>query len=386
MRSLSYLIAIPLLLGAVLYAAGTQVEPRINRISGEPHGPVSEAALALHRGSDVVDLHADSLLLGRDLLERSSVGHVDIPRLLEGGVALQVFSVVTQAPFGYDLERTDGDRPDFVTLLALVRLWPPSTWFDRRARVLYHARRLGDMAERSRGRFRIVRDRDDLERLLEARRAGEEVVGGLIAIEGSHVLGADFRSDLRVLFDGGLRMASFTHFSDTAFAGSVNGLEKGGLTPLGRELVTEFERLGIAIDLSHASEATVRDALAVASKPVVFSHTGVYGTCDRDRNVSDAQIRAVAANGGVIGIGLWDTAVCGTTAADTVRAIRHAVDVAGDAHVGLGSDFDGYVLAHFDASALPLLTQAMLDAGLAPESIRRILGGNVLRVLRATLP
>jgi microsomal dipeptidase-like Zn-dependent dipeptidase len=134
--------------------------------------------------------------------------------------------------------------------------------------------------------------------------------------------------------------------------------------------------------------------LAIARKPLVFSHTGVEGTCDRDtaeygdvsHNASDAQIRAVASNDGVIGVGLWDTAVCGDTAADTVRAIRHVIDLVGDSHVGLGSDFDGYVLAHFDASGLLVLTQAMLDAGLEPDSIRRVLGSNVLRVLRATLP
>ena len=242
------------------------------------------------------------------------------------------------------------------------------------------------MATRSRGQLRLVRTRGDLESLLGARRAGAPVLGGLLAIEGAHVLPPDFEAELEVLFDHGLRMASLTHFFDTGFAGSVNGVEKGGLTPRGRALVAAFERLGVAIDLSHASKATVADVLAMARKPVVFSHTGVEGTCDRDKNVSDEQIRAVAANGGVIGVGLWDTAVCGTSAADTVRAMRHVIDLVGDAHVGIGSDFDGVVRAHFDATGLPQLTQAMLDAGLSSESIGRILGGNVLRVLRATLP
>jgi microsomal dipeptidase-like Zn-dependent dipeptidase len=242
------------------------------------------------------------------------------------------------------------------------------------------------MAARSDGRLRLVRDREDLQRLLQARRAGEGVVGGLLAIEGAHVLGGDFRAELDTLFEHGLRMGSLTHFFDNEFAGSVNGLEKGGLTPRGRELVAEFERRGIIIDLAHASRATIEDVLAIARKPVVVSHTGVEGTCGKDKNVSDDQIRAVAANGGVIGVGLWDTAVCGTTAADTVRAMRHVIDLVGDSHVGLGSDFDGYVLAHFDASGLPVLTQAMLDSGLEPETIRRVLGGNVLRVLRSTLP
>jgi microsomal dipeptidase-like Zn-dependent dipeptidase len=341
-----------------------------------------------------VDLHADSLLFGRDLLERSGRGHVDVPRLLEGGVALQVFSLVTQQPWGYNEEATDPDRPDLVTLLGILHFWPPSTWFSLPERALYHARRLEDMAARSGGRLRLVRDREGLEELLRERRAGRQVVGGLFALEGSQALGDDFQAALDPLFAHGLRMVGLSHFYDNAYAGSVQGLEKSGLTPRGRELVAELERRGIVIDLSHASESASKDVLAIARKPVVVSHIGVEGTCDRDtadyvgvsHNASDDLIRAVAANGGVIGVGLWDTAVCGTRAADTVRAMRHVIDLVGDAHVGLGSDFDGYVLAHFDASRLPLLTEAMLDAGLAPDSIRRILGGNVLRVLRATLP
>jgi microsomal dipeptidase-like Zn-dependent dipeptidase len=394
-RRLRFLFVLPLLVGvALLYGLAMRIEEILNPVAPGPPGHVSAEALALHRTSDVVDLHADSLLFGRDLLERSSAGHVDVPRLLEGGMALQVFSLVTRQPWGYNEEATNPDRPDLVALLGLLHFWPPSTWFSLPQRALYHARRLEEMAARSAGRLRLVRDRGDLEDLLGARRAGEEVVGGLFALEGAQVFGSDFRAELDALFDHGLRMVGLSHFYDHAFAGSVQGLEKGGLTPRGRELVGELERRGIAIDLSHASDATIDDVLEIARKPVVFSHTGVEGTCDRDtadyanvsHNVSDAQIRAVAANGGVIGVGLWDTAVCGTTAAHTVRAMRHVIDLVGDSHVGLGSDFDGYVLAHFDASGLAVLTQAMLDAGLEPDSIRRILGGNALRVLRSTLP
>jgi microsomal dipeptidase-like Zn-dependent dipeptidase len=390
-----FLFVLPLLVGGVaLYGLAMRIEEILNPVAPGPLPGVSEAALALHRDSDVVDLHADSLLFGRDLLERSSVGHVDVPRLLQGGMTLQVFSLVTRQPWGYNEEATDPDRPDLVTLLGLLHFWPPATWFSLHERALYHARRLEEMAARSGGRLRLVRDRGDLEDLLRAKRAGEEVVGGLFALEGAQALGGDFRAELDALFAHGLRMVGLSHFYDHAYAGSVQGLEKSGLTPRGRELVAELERRGIVIDLSHASDATIRDVLAIAHEPVVVSHIGVEGTCDRDtadypnvsHNASDDQIRAVAANGGVIGIGLWDTAVCGASAADTVRAMRHVIDLVGDSHVGLGSDFDGYVLAHFDASHLPVLTQAMLDAGLEPESIRRVLGGNVLRVLRSTLP
>ena len=376
----------PLACVVLSVVVGQSIGTILNPVASEPHGPVGDEALALHRESIVADLHADPLLFGRDLLERSEAGHVDIPRLLDGGVALQVFSLVTRAPLGYNEEATDPDRPDLITLFALTHFWPPSTYFSQRERVLYHAGRFEDMAARSDGRLRLVRDRGDLETLLAARRAGEQVVGGLLAIEGSHVLSSDFRDELDAFFARGLRMASLTHFFDNEFAGSVQGLEKGGLTMRGRELVAAFESRGIVIDLAHASHATIDDVLAIARRPVVFSHTGVAGTCDQYHNLRDEHVRAIAANGGVIGIGLWDTAVCGSTARHTIRAMRHVIDLVGDSHVGLGSDFDGYVRAHFDASGMPLLTQAMLDEGFEPDTIRRILGGNVLRVLRSGLP
>jgi microsomal dipeptidase-like Zn-dependent dipeptidase len=389
------LTALPLVAGCVLlYSLALRIEQVLNPVSPEPSGPVSERALALHRASDVVDLHADTLMFGRDLLERSNVGHVDVPRLLEGGMALQVFSLVTKQPWGYNEEATRADRPDLVTLLGILHGWPPRTWFSLHERALYHARRLEDAAARSNGRLRLVRDREDLEALLRARRAGEDVVGGLFALEGSQPLEGDFRARLDALFEHGLRMASLSHFFDTEYGGSVQGVRKYGLTEKGRELVAELERRGIVVDLSHASDALLDDVLAVATRPIVISHIGVEGTCFREtadyenvsHNASDDQIRAVAANGGVIGIGLWNTAVCGATAADTVRAMLHVIALVGDAHLGIGSDFDGYVQAHFDVSGMPHLTQALLDAGLEPESIRRILGGNVIRVLRETLP
>ena len=365
---------------------GLRLEGWVNTVEPARLPDVGPRAEALHATSFVADLHADSLLFGRDLLERARIGHVDLPRLVEGGVALQVFSVVSKAPWGYALEGTDGERPDHVTQLAITYGWPVRTWFDLRERVVYQASRLAEMAERSGGRLRVVRGRAGLEALLRDRARGDAVVGALLAIEGAHVLGEDFRSDLDHLFESGVRMASLTHFFDDAFAGSVNGLSGEGLTPRGRELVALFEERGVALDLSHASAATIEDVLRIASKPVVVSHTGVEATCGEDKNLSDAQIRAIASNGGVIGIGLWDTAVCGTTATETVRAMLHVISLVGDTHVGLGSDFDGVVRAHFDATGLPLVTQALLDAGLEPDAVRRILGGNVLRVLRQTLP
>jgi microsomal dipeptidase-like Zn-dependent dipeptidase len=140
------------------------------------------------------------------------------------------------------------------------------------------------------------------------------------------------------------------------------------------------------IDLAHASPATLREVTAIATRPLLVSHTGVKGTCNNQRNLSDDELRAVAKTGGVIGIGLWDTATCGTDARATARAIRYAVQVVGIGHVGLGSDFDGAVTAPFDASGWPLLTEALMQEGFSAEEIRLIMGGNVVHMLLQALP
>jgi membrane dipeptidase len=189
-----------------------------------------------------------------------------------------------------------------------------------------------------------------------------------------------------VLAAAGFRMMAPTHFFDTDIGGSAHGVTKGGLTAKGREWVRALEERKVLVDLAHASPQTIDDVLALARRPVVVSHTGVRGTCDNRRNLSDAQLRAVARTGGVVGIGFWDTAVCGGDARAVARAIGHAVRVAGADHVGLGSDFDGAVTTPFDASGLPQVTQALLDAGMAEDDIARVMGGNVVRLLRQSLP
>ena len=140
------------------------------------------------------------------------------------------------------------------------------------------------------------------------------------------------------------------------------------------------------IDLAHASPKTIDDVLAMATRPIVVSHTGVKGTCNNNRNLSDDQIRAVAAKAGLIGIGYWDTATCGTDVAAIVRAMRYVSDRVGAEHVALGSDFDGAVTTPFDTSGVVEVTDAMLSAGFSEAEIRAIMGENVMRFLAANLP
>jgi microsomal dipeptidase-like Zn-dependent dipeptidase len=376
---------------AVLAAAGGvaaavvpgQVEKGANRVVPRPI-PVSERARQLHARLLVADLHADTLLWDRDLLRRGTRGQVDVPRLAEGGVALQAFTVVTKSPRNLNIERND-DTTDDITLLSIAQRWPPATWTSLRARALHQAARLQAAAGRSQGALTLVRTRSDLDTFLERRRADPRLVGAILGLEGSHALEGDL-ANVGVLRDAGFRMMAPTHFFDTAMGGSAHGVGKGGLTPLGRDWVRSLESQRILVDLAHASPKTIDDVLALATRPVLVSHTGVRATCDNRRNLSDAQLRAIAATGGVIGIGFWDTATCGDDARAVARAIVHAAGVAGAEHVGLGSDYDGAVTTPFDATGFPQVTQALLDAGMPEEDIARVMGGNVVRLLRESLP
>lgn len=369
---------------AALFWIGWRLESFLNRVEPVPLPTVSARARALHDGAFVADLHADSLMLRGDLTVRSRTGHVDLPRLQEGGVALQVLTAVTKVPLGFNIERTDGDRPDLLTLAGLATLSPFLTR-DLLGRALLYAERLDDSVARSDGALRHVRSIAELDALIAARATDRRVVGALLGSEGAHPLLLDFTNVDR-LFAAGFRLIGLAHFFDNPFVGSAHGLQQYGLTQRGRDLVRQMERLGMVVDLAHVSPAGIDDVLAMVGKPVVVSHGGVRGTCDNARNLSDAQIRAIAATGGVIGIGYWDTAVCGTSPRHVTAAIRHVIAVAGDDHVGLGSDYDGATTVGFDTSQLAALTQQMLDDGLADDTIRKVLGGNVVRVLRQVLP
>lgn len=361
-----------------------QVEQHYNTVVPRTGRPPSARAVALHGRLTIVDLHADSLLWGRDLNRKSTRGHVDVPRLIEGHVAIEAFTVVTKTPRGLNVRRND-DRSDMITPLAMAQRWPPRTWTSLRERALYQAQRLRETADRSESRLTLLRTREDLTRYLERRKTEPAITAGFLGLEGAHALEGDLGA-VDTLFDAGFRMIAPTHFFDTEWAGSAHGVAKGGLTEKGRALVRRLEERRILLDLAHASPRTIADALAMATRPVVVSHSGVKGTCDNARNLSDAELRGVAATGGVIGIGLWDTAVCGGDARAVARAMRHAVNVAGIDHVGLGSDWDGAVAVPFDAAGLVDLTDALLAAGFTEAEVTKVMGGNAVRLLSAALP
>jgi membrane dipeptidase len=377
------LILVLLAAAGVVAALPRYTDASMNRVRLR-QVPVSQSALALHHKLLVADLHADSLLFGRNLLRRSTVGHVDLPRLEDGNVALQMFTIVTKVPRKLNFVR-NADDTDQITELAVASGWSPSTYRSLKARALYQSGRLKEFSDRSDGRIVIIRSRSNLRSLKEHRAAGEQVTGAMLGIEGAQALEGNV-NNVDVLYDAGIRMVGLAHFYDNEFAGSAHGVNKGGLTPLGRELVKKLESRRVLIDLAHASPATIDDVLKMATRPVMVSHTGVRGTCDNQRNLSDDQLRRIAHTGGVIGIAYFSTAICGEDVRAIVRAIGHAIAVAGVDHVALGSDFDGGVTVPFDTSHLARITEGLKNSGLSDGDIAKVMGGNVFRFFAETLP
>ncbi len=367
-----------------LDALVARVEGRENPLPVAQAGPASERARALHAALRVADLHADSLLWGRDLLERGNRGHVDVPRLIEGGIALQVLAAAIKVPRHLNIERNE-DTSDQILALALAKRWPPRTWTSLLARALHLAARARRFETRSGGSFRIISSRTDLADYLAARARQPAMTAALLSIEGAHALDGD-PANVDVAADAGFRMISPAHFFDTAFGGSTHGVAQGGLTDLGREMLRRMEARGVILDVAHASAATIDDALGLSTRPVVASHTGVRGVSDNARNLSDDHLAGIAATGGLVGIGFWPTACGGDTASSIARSIAYAVGRIGAAHVALGSDWDGGVSVPFDAAHVDHLTDALLDTGLDEAAIRAVMGENVLRVLGEALP
>jgi microsomal dipeptidase-like Zn-dependent dipeptidase len=351
----------------------------------EPHAPyeIGEAAAALHERLVVADLHADSLLWKRDLLEWSDRGQVDLPRLARGNVAVQVFTAVTKSPSGQNYEQNAADT-DTITWLTLAQLWPPATWHSLLARALHQGEKLHALARRAPEAVRVVRDRADLEAVLAARADGAETVAGVLGIEGAHALEGRLEN-LDRLHEAGFRVVGLQHFFDNELGGSLHGESSAGLSDFGRQVVGRANALGMVVDLAHSSPAVVDDVLAATRRPVIVSHTGVQGACPSARNLADDQMRRVAEAGGVVGIGYWEGAVCDVSPAGVVRSVRYAIDLLGEEHVALGSDYDGSVVTTFDTSELAVLTHTMLEARFSEREIAAVMGENVVRVLRATL-
>lgn len=359
------------------------VEGAMNQIDGKPLIAVSDEAKALHKTLNIVDLHSDTLMWNRDLNDRASRGHMDLPRLQEGNVALQLFSSVTKTPKNQNYDGNGADS-DNITLLTIAQLQPVKTWSSLAERSLYHAQKRDDAVAASNNAIKTVNTASQLDALLAARQKDKRPVGAMLTIEGLQNLEGK-AANLDRLYDAGFRMAGLTHFFDNELAGSMHGLKKGGLTPFGRDIVRRMEAKGMIIDIAHLSHKGVAEVLAMATRPVVSSHGGVQATCKVNRNLTDDEVRGVAKTGGVIGIGYWDGALCDTSPRAAAKAMKHVRDLVGIQHVALGSDYDGATTVRFDTSQLVQVTQALMDEGFTAAEIRAVMGENALRVIRAGL-
>lgn len=379
------LLILVLAVGLFFALAPRMVENSMNRVLPHAPTPITPEGAALHADLTVGDLHTDSTLWRRDLTERSERGHVDLPRLRAGNVALQVFTSVTRTPAGLNYESNSTDARDNITLLALAQRWPPQTWGSLTERALYQGGRIAAIADAEPETLMLLRGSADVARLLEQRDAGAQTVGALLGIEGAHALDGDLASIDR-LYGAGFRMFGLHHFFDNALGGSLHGTGGEGLSDFGKAVVQRLEERGAIIDVAHSSPQSVRDVLALTTRPLVVSHTGFQGHCPTPRNIDDALMREIAAAGGLIGVGFWDAAVCDVSPAGIAAAIRYGVALVGEDHIALGSDYDGATTVPFDVSELAVLTDTLLQAGMAESTIRKVMGGNLSRFLTENLP
>ena len=151
-------------------------------------------------------------------------------------------------------------------------------------------------------------------------------------------------------------------------------------------VIQKMDQMEITIDLAHASPSLIDDILDLTDRPVIVSHTGVKGTYDSPRNLSDEHVKRIAENGGLIGIGFWDGAIGSTDVKDITKAMRYVIDLVGIDHVALGSDWDGGTTVHFDAAHVSILTQTLMDEGFTQDEIRNIMGANVIKFFLKNLP
>jgi membrane dipeptidase len=319
----------------------------------------------------------------------------DLPRLRAGGIGGQFWSVYT--PSGW--------APEHAVAGALQRI-------DE----------LRTLVRRHSDRLELAWSADDVERI-----ARDGRVASLIGVEGGHMIAGSL-GILRILAELGMRYLTLTHNDDTPWADSGTGKrEHGGLTRFGKDVVSELNRLGVLVDLSHTSEDTMQQAIAASAAPVIFSHSSARALCDVGRNVPDAVLSLVAKNGGVVMVTFvpWFLTPAGaaanaegwaevkrirerhpddekarsdafasyfrehpaprTTSSDVADHIDHVRNVAGIEHIGIGSDFDGSTSMPADlgdVSTYPVLFAELARRGYSEEDLAKIAGRNVLRVMR----
>jgi len=372
-----------------------------------PQNPtISAHARELQSHSIVIDAHADTtqrLLDPRfDLAARHADGNVDIPRMKEGGLGAIFFAI-----------------------------WIPGTSIGPAAveKALDQIAAVREAVERHSNDMMLARTAADVRRAFADRK-----IAALLGVEGGHMMNDD-RSVLRAFAALGVRYMTLTHWRNTGWAdSSTDKPAHNGLTDFGKQAILEMNRNAMLVDVSHASDKTFWDALAVSQAPIIASHSSCRAICNAPRNMTDDMMKALAAAGGVIQINyhvgflsqkyvhatnvhpeivkqirdevaqrcapddencqlmteniivrrmMLDGTLPQVRWAEIMDHIDHAVKIAGIDHVGLGSDYDGsdMPLGMEDVTHLPQITQALIDRGYSDADIKKILGENTLRLM-----
>ncbi|MEM9141997.1 MAG: dipeptidase [Bacteroidota bacterium] len=368
-----------------IFIAPMLLEKETNPVEYTQVVQVSPETKKLYDSLDfIADLHCDALLWDRDLTRRVDFAHFDFPRMQEARMALQAFTIVTKSPKGQNFHQNSGDTFDMITLLNFLQGRGPGTWFSLYNRAEFQARRLVEYGDQYKEQFVLVTSQKSLKDLIAARKRNPKIIGGFLGIEGAHCLEGKLEN-VQKLYDEGVRMMAPTHFFDNALGGSAHGISGEGLTPFGRAVIKEMDRLDMIIDLAHVSPKMINDILDISTKPTLVSHTGVKGTKDSPRNLSDAQIKRITDANGLIGIGFFKGAIAGEVK-DIVAAIKYVRDLVGIEHVALGSDFEGAATTPIDVTGLPLIVQEMVDQGFTETEIRAVMGENLKQFLLTHLP
>ena len=373
------------ILGAVVFffLVGKIADRKFNKVEEISEIQISDRAKSLHQNILVADLHSDNLLWDRNHTTELGYGHVDIPRLIKGNYALQVFDAVIKTPKNLNYQ-SNTDETDNIQLVAMANRWPIKTWFSQYNRAVHQSKILKEAAETS-AELEFIQSKSDLEYFMKLRRSNSYKVAGILSIEGLHALEGKMEN-FYGLVDSGYRIMGLVHFFDNEVGGSSAGVDQHGLTDFGKQIIRAMERESIIIDLAHSSPALFNDVITFSKSPVIVSHTGGQGIKDSPRNLTDSQIKQIADRKGLIGIGFWAEAAGGIEPSDIAKSIRYVYDLVGIDIIALGSDFDGAVTTGFTSDQIILLTESLIREGFTDDDIRRIMGGNQIRFLLENLP
>jgi len=383
-KSIKYILTLFLFVFLIFFFVGGKVADRyMNKVETLDNYEPSLHAKQLHKDLIIADLHADNLLWDRDLTITTSHGMVDLPKLISGNYTLQVFDAAIKSPknLNYPSNSTDSD---IITLLSAANRWPIQSWFSLYHRALHQSELLKSAVQKS-SQLNFIQTQDDLNYFLRLRKNNSYKIGAILSLKGLDALEGNFQN-LNGLFEAGFRIIGLVHLFDNEIGGSSVGESKQGLTDFGKRIIRQMEKKEIIIDLAHASTNLIKDVLKIVKRPVIVSHTGIKGSFDSPNNLSDADVIAIAKNGGLVGIGFWKKAVGSIHPASIAAAIRYTSDLIGVDHVALGSDFDGAVTTSFDASKIILITEALIQENFSDEEIKKIMGGNQIKFLKYNLP